>query len=173
MKQLTNEFLFVQSNPSDALFISLDKLSLEFQCRDFGHQNAKEQLLIREYREMANANFTYRNHSLNFDPVAAVHRQAKFAEKIYQFNWLQSPTVASTLRHAIDRYGKFFFLIVNFPGMMVLTLDVDLIWHTHQLSPARYMTFSRATANGRFVDHNDKVGGEDLETRFQQVQDMY
>jgi hypothetical protein len=167
------ELLFVQSNPSDAQFISLDKLSLELQCQDFGYQNAKEQRLIQEYREMASANFTYRNHSLDFDLVAAVHRQARFAEKMSQFNWLQSPTVASTLRYAIDRYGKFFFLIANFPGMTVPTLDVDLVWHTHQLSPARYMAFSKATANGRFIDHNDRVKEEELHTGFQQVQDLY
>jgi hypothetical protein len=46
--------------------------------------------------------------------------------------------------------------------MMVPTLDVDLVWHTHQLSPVRYMIFSKATANGRFVDHNDRVEKEDL-----------
>jgi len=169
IKRLTGELPFVQSSPSN----TLDKLSPEYQCKDLGYRNAKEQRLIQEYHEMASANFTYRNHSLDFDPIAAVHRQARFAEKMSQFNWLQSPTVTSTLRHAVDRYGKFFFLIANFPGMMVPTLDVDLVWHTHQLSPARYMVFSKATANGRFVDHNDRVEEEELHTGFQKVQDLY
>jgi hypothetical protein len=173
LELLANELVFVQSKPNDAQPIGLDKLSLELQCQDFGQQNAKEQRLMQEYREMASANFTYRSYSLDFNPVAAVHRQTAFAEKMSHFNWLQSPTVASTLRYAINRYGRFFFLIANYPGMMVPTLDVDLVWHTHQLSPVRYMAFSKAMANGRFVDHNDRVEKEDLQIGFQEVQKLY
>ena len=117
LELLANELVFVQSKPNDAQPIGLDKLSLELQCQDFGQQNAKEQRLMQEYREMASANFTYRNYSLDFDPVAAVHRQTTFAEKMSQFNWLQSPTVASNspLRHQ--------------PLWKVLLLDRELSWH--------------------------------------------
>ena len=122
---------------------------------------------------MEGTKFTYRNHSLDFDLGAAVHRQARFAEKMSQFNWLRSPAVVSTLHNAIDRYDKFFFLIAKFSGMMVPTLDVDLVWHTHQLSPAQYIAFSKATANGRFIDHNDRVKEEELHSGFQKVQNLY
>jgi hypothetical protein len=70
LELLANELVFVQSKPNDAQPIGLDKLSLELQCQDFGQQNAKEQRLMQEYREMASADFTYRNYSLDFDPVA-------------------------------------------------------------------------------------------------------
>ena len=40
--------------------------------------------------------------------------------------------------------------------MAVPTLDVDLAWHTRQLSPYNYMMYT-VKMTKQFVDHDDKV----------------
>lgn len=53
--------------------------------------------------------------------------------------------------------------------MAVPTLDVDLAWHTHQLSPMQYYNCSVGLASSplRFMDHNDKVDEVDLTIGFE------
>ena len=41
-------------------------------------------------------------------------------------------------------------------AFFVPTLDIDLAWHTHQLSGPKYNSDCLQLI-GRFVDHNDKV----------------
>ena len=95
--------------------------------------------------------------------VDNVIRQGSFVDKMHSYLWLRSPAVEGTLSRAIDRYDKFTQLFRRFPGqMMVPTLDMDLAWHTHQLSHARYREDMRTVA-GRFIDHDDKVGKGDLD----------
>lgn len=57
------------------------------------------------------------------------------------------------LRSATDRYRQFFALVAQGSGT-VPTVDVDLVWHTHQLAPRRYAIFCNKFA-GRFVNHDD------------------
>lgn len=60
----------------------------------------------------------------------------------------------------ITKYQRFMKLIANNPRRVcVPTLDVDLAWHTQQLSPQEYHSFTTSMAN-KFIDHDDKV--EDL-----------
>lgn len=41
---------------------------------------------------------------------------------------------------------------------MVPTVDIDLVWHTHQLSAVAYAAFWRRVAGGRVADHKDGIG---------------
>ena len=96
--------------------------------------------------------------SANFDMVGAVQRQLKFAHKMHDAKWLRSSFAAQILETAIRRYEMFFTLIVEYPGISLSpTPDIDLIWHTHQLSPKCYGLYSAMNANGRFINHNDNV----------------
>jgi hypothetical protein len=72
--------------------------------------------------------------------------------------WISSPAVEGTLHRALDRYDKFLQLFKLYPGTtLVPTLDIDLVWHTHQCSPQQYRdsTLKRA---GRFINHDDTLG---------------
>jgi hypothetical protein len=72
--------------------------------------------------------------------------------------WIRAPSLAGTLRRSIDRYDSFLRLFALYPGeMLVPTLDIDLVWHTHQLSAARYQG-DMLWRTGRFIDHDDKLG---------------
>jgi Glycine-rich domain-containing protein-like len=129
---------------------------------------------LEELEELNNANFTYSSHGINFDPAAAVHRQAEFALKMSHFGWLYSLTLASTLERSVVRYQRFFALIAEHPGhLLVPTLDVDLVWHTHQLSPAKYALYCKATTSGRFINHDDRVEKDKLKSGFDQTQSFY
>lgn len=89
--------------------------------------------------------------------VANVQRQASFVDKMHRHLWLRSPPAAGTLRRAIDRYDGFLQLFKLHPWCtLVPTLDVDLAWHTHQLSPLQYIAAVEARA-GRFINHDDKI----------------
>lgn len=92
-------------------------------------------------------------------PLAAnVQRQAAFVDKMHAQLWIRSPAVEGTLRRAGDRYEKFLRLLQLCPRqMLVPTLDIDLVWHTHQCSAgAYYASVKRRT--GVFLNHDDKLG---------------
>jgi hypothetical protein len=87
-----------------------------------------------------------------------VERQMKFVEKMHDHLWIRSPAAEGTLCRAVDRYTKFLELFKAYPGtMLVPTLDIDLVWHTHQCSAVEYQRSMMERA-GRFIDHNDKLG---------------
>jgi hypothetical protein len=90
--------------------------------------------------------------------AAAVQRQTAFIDKMERHLWIRSPALEGTLRRAIDRYSKFLKLLKLYPGnVLVPTLDIDLVWHTHQCSASRYQADTQTIAD-RFIDHDDKLG---------------
>ncbi|KXG46710.1 uncharacterized protein PGRI_039610 [Penicillium griseofulvum] len=112
------------------------------------------------------------------DLVGAVIRQGTFVDKMDQIDWLHSPTVFNTMDRLIKKYEVFFKIMMENPkNMAVPTLDVDLAWHTHQLNPSRYYTYStiRPTAGGVhvFIDHDDKVDEGKLSDGFAWTSKMY
>ncbi|KAK1749752.1 hypothetical protein QBC47DRAFT_395263 [Echria macrotheca] len=107
------------------------------------------------------------------DLAAAVHRQAAFSLKMARFGWIHSPHADSTLRKSITRYGNFFSILAVVGPTAVPALDIDLVWHTHQLSPARYVSFSVAAADGRFINHNDNVEQPTIVSSFGETERLY
>lgn len=88
----------------------------------------------------------------------AVQRQEAFVQKMHAQLWIRSPALEGTLRRAISRYLKFVKLFKLYPKtLLVPTLDIDLVWHTHQCSPAQYQA-SMIQRTGRFINHDDKIG---------------
>lgn len=66
----------------------------------------------------------------------------------------------------VVKYERFFDIAAKFLDEFVTpTLDVDLAWHTHQLSPSQYFDYSIAKTK-IFIDHNDKVDEEKLAESF-------
>lgn len=116
--------------------------------------------------------------------VAAVNRQLVFTTLMHHHGWLDYPSRDDLLTAAIARYERFFTLLAENPDVGVApTQDIDLAWHTHQLSPRRYAAWCTArvfkpqaetntTTNNnkqtkhryarRIVDHCDDLPGEVL-----------
>ena len=105
--------------------------------------------------------------------VQNVIRQGSFVDKMHTHLWLRSPAVEGTLRRAVDRYDKFTQLFRDYPRhTLVPTLDMDLVWHTHQLSHARYRAGMTAIT-GRFIGHDDTIGQGTLDVQGNNTQRLF
>ena len=108
------------------------------------------------------------------DLTGAVLRQGVFVEKMKLIDWLHSPALESTITRLIRKYGIFFRIMGENPGhIAVPTLDIDLAWHTHQLSPVWYYQYSTEHCNGEFIDHDDKIEEGRLSTSFEWTSKKY
>ncbi|ORY57814.1 uncharacterized protein BCR38DRAFT_354067 [Pseudomassariella vexata] len=114
----------------------------------------------------------------NFSPFSlelggAVLRQGIFAEKMHKIDWLHSPTAKDTMDRLIIKYQRFFQMMgANRDHILVPTLDVDLAWHTHQLSPAVYYQYTVAKTQV-FTDHDDKISEDKLSAAFEWTSRTY
>lgn len=119
--------------------------------------------------------------AFSIDLVGAVIRQGTFVQKMDNIDWLHSPTAMETMTRLINKYKVFFHIMVTNPKRMAVpTLDVDLAWHTHQLSPSRYFQYSILNSNLYsishecvFIDHDDKVREDKLSDSFEWTSKMY
>jgi hypothetical protein len=111
----------------------------------------------------------YQNSSpFALDLVGAVLRQGTFVTKMEYFDWLHCTAVETIVAQAIERYTGFFAVMSAHPkDVAVPCQDVDLIWHTHQLSPSDYYDYSTRTCKGVFIDHDDKIGDGVLGNSFE------
>jgi hypothetical protein len=99
------------------------------------------------------------------DLVGAVIRQGSFIEKMHNIDWIHSPALPSTMKRLLVKYRRFVSIMNDKTHMAVPTLDVDLAWHTHQLSPPAYMDYT-IRETGQFIDHDDKVAETALNDAF-------
>ena len=104
---------------------------------------------------------------VSIDLVAATLRQREFLSKITSEDCagIDAPVA---LLNATTRYHKFLLLMrrkgqtkVKKPSL-VPTLDIDLLWHTHQLNSASYRRWCIEQL-GIAVNHDDNVGKEILD----------
>jgi Glycine-rich domain-containing protein-like len=109
----------------------------------------------------------------NFSPfamdlVGAVIRQGVFIEKMRYFDWIHSPATEHTASCAVERYSGFFQVMQkNTSKTAVPTFDVDLVWHTHQMTPTQYYKYSLENCNNIFIDHDDKIVDDVLNDSFE------
>ncbi|QKX53956.1 uncharacterized protein TRUGW13939_01036 [Talaromyces rugulosus] len=105
--------------------------------------------------------------------IGNVLRQASFVDKMHDHLWICSPAAEGTLYRAIARYHKFLKLFQLYPGnILVPTLDIDLVWHTHQCSAAFYENSMRERT-GRYIDHDDKIGKTALDSGIDETQKLF
>jgi len=113
------------------------------------------------------------------DLKAAVQRQESFVEKMGNFLWIRSPYLEGTLSRALTRYSRFTELLklrhktktsrpqINSKNItcppVVPAIDIDIVWHTHQLDPSGYNSWCMEKV-GVFVDHNDNLDDAVLTT---------
>lgn len=107
------------------------------------------------------------------DLGGAVMRQGLFGEKMCKLDWLHSPSVHSTMTRLLTKYERFLTIMSRNPQCLTVpTLDVDLAWHTHQLSPVIYYRYTVNLAE-RFIDHDDKIAEHTLSKQFEWTSKMY
>ncbi|KAF9465390.1 hypothetical protein BDZ94DRAFT_1160104 [Collybia nuda] len=110
--------------------------------------------------------------------TGAVLRQGTFIEKMQKLGWVglsNNQEKETALQHAVARYHaylsfscspRFLDLMASSPTkFFVPTLDIDLVWHTHQLMACKYNDNCRLYV-GRFIDHDDRVDSDRLASSF-------
>lgn len=103
----------------------------------------------------------------------AVIRQGVFVDKMHDLDWLHSPAANNTMVRLLEKYRRFIQIMSQYPlHTCVPTLDVDLAWHTHQLSPFGYHEYTVARCR-KFIDHDDKISEDALETAFEWTSKTY
>ena len=103
----------------------------------------------------------------------AVIRQGVFVDKMHGLDWLHSPAARSTMDRLLVKYTRFIDIIAENPrNVAVPTLDVDLGWHTHQLSPQPYFSYTMSKCK-KFIDHDDKMDENALSTSFEWTSKTY
>ncbi|KAF2789775.1 hypothetical protein K505DRAFT_340982 [Melanomma pulvis-pyrius CBS 109.77] len=107
------------------------------------------------------------------DLVGAVLRQGTFVLKMRRIDWLHSPAAMTTMQRLIVKYHRFIRIIADNPKKIAVpTLDVDLAWHTHQLTPKIYSSYTLAECK-KFLNHDDKIPETSLHTYFQWTSIQY
>ncbi|RAK89950.1 hypothetical protein BO79DRAFT_286903 [Aspergillus costaricaensis CBS 115574] len=102
-----------------------------------------------------------------------VLRQMNFIDQMHDCLWISYPDAEEILETARKRYNNFVELFRLHPGVMfVPTLDIDLVWHTHLCSAARYRGFMMERV-GRFINHDDKLGKGALDDGFERTKELY
>jgi hypothetical protein len=110
---------------------------------------------------------------LSMELGGAVIRQSVFVEKMHSIDWLHSPAARETMNRLLQKYARFIYIIGTYPlHTAVPTLDVDLGWHTHQLSPKQYLDYSMKKCK-KFIDHDDKMEEDVLSASFEWTSKTY
>ncbi|TVY75725.1 Glycine-rich domain-containing protein, partial [Lachnellula suecica] len=103
----------------------------------------------------------------------AVIRQGVFVDKMRGLDWLHSPAAKNTMQRLLTKYRRFMIIMAQYSlHTCVPTLDVDLAWHTHQLSPRPYYDYTVQHCK-KFIDHDDKIAEDKLETAFEWTSSTY
>jgi hypothetical protein len=111
------------------------------------------------------------NPLFSMDLPQAVLRQRGFADKITT-RYPHDPVSPALLWQARTRYAKFMGLMRGRMTPLVPTLDIDLIWHTHQLSPVEYSRWCMHHI-GRDINHDDTIEENSLDTGLQSTQALW
>ncbi|KAK9481014.1 hypothetical protein V1514DRAFT_349795 [Lipomyces japonicus] len=91
------------------------------------------------------------------DLINGVIRQTRFTDLIEALGYISSPFRKTTVNRSIDRLLKFLYLLRSGNKVLSPSIDIDLAWHTFQLSPTSYLSAS-FVITGSFIDHDDSVG---------------
>lgn len=90
----------------------------------------------------------------SLDLIQAVKRQIAFARKIIAM-YPYDPVPDALLLDSQERYAKFMNLIrLSAVSTPVPAMDIDLFWHTHQLTSSNYLPWCTYHV-GRPINHDD------------------
>lgn len=107
----------------------------------------------------------------SLDLVEAVKRQFSFVDEMHGMGWTSNSgtfekegDVTPSLARSIVRYHKWLNVLFIHKELLCPTLDIDLSWHTHQLSCSYQLDCFRIL--NFFVDHDDKIEATTLGKAF-------
>ena len=165
LEQLIHRLRLLREPISDADAIKwTQKYKYPFQMMEIPHgQNFPPRMKVAFLYHPKVFKLAKRPFPFSFDLREAAKRQMAFSRKITSA-FPYDPVPSETLTHCQQRYVKYMNLIrvTGNPGL-VPALDIDLFWHTHQLSSSNYLPWC-AHHIGHHVDHDDAIGEAGVET---------
>ncbi|KAI0766049.1 hypothetical protein BC629DRAFT_1539811 [Irpex lacteus] len=115
-------------------------LELEYSMNEMRRQIQHNLSTKKQRCKMNNVLSAYTSdRPFSVELVGAVLRQGSFIEKMHQLGWTVQDRFSTeedsiVLEHSIARYHAFLDLLsTSSSTLFVPTLDIDLVWHTHQL----------------------------------------
>ncbi|KAI9764598.1 MAG: hypothetical protein M1840_008327 [Geoglossum simile] len=117
-------------------------------------------------------NYTDNPTHFTLDLRHATIRQSNFVAKMHTLLWIRAPSLPHTLSKSLDRYKRFVHLLGSGGRSLVPTLDIDLVWHTHQLCPPFY-NLAMLRDTGKFINHDDRMVPAKLDTDFRRCSEQW
>ncbi|RCK62915.1 hypothetical protein Cantr_09125 [Candida viswanathii] len=149
----------------DNRFKSLETIIslLHQECTKEGLPHGK---LLRNYTRFNLISMTVpEGVEIGDDLVEYVMRQERFNSKMNNLNWLHSPNINHILAESCSRYAKFFTMLAN-PNLnnnngscLRPTLDIELMWKTHNLSGFGYFKDCLTSAGHYIIDNDASTQG--------------
>ena len=139
-------------------------------------QLTRQRVLLRNYLQFNLLSMTIQGGvEIGEDLVGCVLRQERFVEKMNKIDWLHSPIIYKSLAESALRYTRFFEMITDPTIKLILvpTLDIDLMWHTHQLCMYGYFRDCRSSPVQTVIDHDDKIEEGRLDDGFSNTLRIY
>ncbi|KAG9036597.1 hypothetical protein FRB95_008431 [Tulasnella sp. JGI-2019a] len=117
----------------------------------------------------------YNSGPFSMDLASAVLRQMSFIEKMVNLGWTEDGRFeedGDTLTRCVVRYHAFLDLMASTSGKFIVpTLDIDLVWHTHQLFCSSYRKLH--SIMGVVPDHDDKITQGAISTAYDQTAEAW
>ena len=105
------------------------------------------------------------------DLIEGMYLQHKFISKV--FSNIDHYSNENTIKESISRYEKFIKLISeNKEQSFVPTIDIDIVWHSHQLDTERYKNYC-ININGYLINHDDTIESDTLDESYRITYDMW
>lgn len=153
--------------------LSVDDLETSIQIAVLNLRKIPEyEVILGQYPKMNLIHLSVRGGvEVLEDLVSSVMRQERFWTKITQIQWLYSPMILDSVIEATERYLRFQELVKKNENKrdFLPTLDIDMVWHTHQLFPKKYLDDTIRATNGIVINHEDTINEELLDFSFQKT----
>ncbi|EGV62468.1 hypothetical protein CANTEDRAFT_126499 [Yamadazyma tenuis ATCC 10573] len=113
---------------------------------------------MRSYMGINPINLTIPGNAFHLqdDLVECVASQGKFITSMEQSNWIYSQLLEDIIEDGIERYKNFVLVFKDATFTVVPTLDIELVWNTHQLNQSGYQAYTQE-ACGKVLRHNDQI----------------
>ncbi|KAK7202397.1 hypothetical protein BZA70DRAFT_102602 [Myxozyma melibiosi] len=112
--------------------------------------------------------YFYNTSQFDLELEEALANQSGFVDMMEAYGYVSSPYRPIVVNRSVERLLRFFCLLQQEKDKpLAPPNDVDLAWHTLQLSPAKYMAVCFVLV-GTHIDHDDsggKVMNQDAEVR--------
>ena len=171
----SNQTMRIQQHATSDIHVSKWKERYDFTAREWEKMYDENYLLSNSIsNELDSFLAVYiqgtkdLSEETGLDLLEASKRHSRFAERTLNLKFINH----SFLEQATERYKNFLLLAKDYDGPLVPTLDIDIIWHTHMLSPIDYFPDCERIA-GRVLHHNDELPSDELTDHFQKTEDLW